>query len=942
MSQEKAQSGKWPDSPYKGLSYYEAEDQPLFTGRDAENEQVALLLGEGETRIMMLHGDTGCGKSSFLRAGLIPYLKDFSYEFLHRDGSADRPLRDPVFIVSSSNPLEKLALAIYQHATDEQKAKTSEHVRDMSEKQFVKTVGNDPEMMMQVLRHIASRTSDTLVLIIDQAEEVVTLSPEDSPSADRENFFQFLYLFSGRQINVKLLLSLRTEYVGRFISGIHPYTFNMKGFRDYYLQSLNDNALCEAIKWPTSTGDIPGYGNPRAKYRFSYEPGLAEHIAEELIKNNTIGSRLAVMQLICKRLYDAALKKAKKKAEWQIKREDYDELDGISNQLNSYIDEVLNERFKEENLYNGLARIELNSWKLVLFKLIDSHADGRVTKRYETQDALAAYAANEVRCQIPPKRILGFLSTRQILRREMESTLVQPSGRPTETSEAGAAEEEARDYEDGNKGSQFVVLYTLTHDAIGLALKEWKDAYDAIITTPGKYRLTYGVADRGDPIMLAADYAFDDLYQYPDQKKRPQPIVLNTVNDYLWDHQVLGFAGHKGFFKRLNFELVNSTTDPDRPSGQSTVESILGANAEPTTILSFPRNLVGEDMRQCSFDFAISNIFTGYSLITRPSVKRCFEPNEAVKSFPQVVNELSRMRIVAEDEAALGFVKGFYALTKLISRATRKHGSGINIPGQALNVADRSREQLFTMLDEEKIDVIVGTAPTRAYALQAGYPFYLDSTDLLYLVDSISRLNLDEHLRYDLLQVNQSLVVHNCWNLKVESAEWERDPELTRMLLRLASIALFTSSYVNKAQGEVIDYLQRENQWVIQKHMGKAVMQDTFSACYDFGLSDNYFNSYLDRCSRYFYNPEFSAGVSGGTSNPHKVYEKLVALRQRYYQLSEAIDVRIADSLWLNSVEVKSVRRLKEHARRHYNIYNYVDAVSALEQAGLLSGIPLN
>jgi hypothetical protein len=60
----------WPKDPYKGLTYYGPGDVPLFAGRDNDIDAVCGSIGLGNMRILLLHGLTGCGKSSFLRAGL--------------------------------------------------------------------------------------------------------------------------------------------------------------------------------------------------------------------------------------------------------------------------------------------------------------------------------------------------------------------------------------------------------------------------------------------------------------------------------------------------------------------------------------------------------------------------------------------------------------------------------------------------------------------------------------------------------------------------------------------------------------------------------------------------------------------------------------------------------------------------------------------------------
>ena len=78
-----------PDrSPYRGLAPMEAEDAGIFYGRDAPLvEAMDLLRGMRDgaaPRVLALLGASGAGKSSFLRAGLLPRLR--------RDDRAFRPL----------------------------------------------------------------------------------------------------------------------------------------------------------------------------------------------------------------------------------------------------------------------------------------------------------------------------------------------------------------------------------------------------------------------------------------------------------------------------------------------------------------------------------------------------------------------------------------------------------------------------------------------------------------------------------------------------------------------------------------------------------------------------------------------------------------------------------------------------------------------------------
>src|SRR5205085_9111613 len=70
----------WPRDPYKGLDYFSATDAPLFGQRETEINDMVALLCSFDTRAVLLHGGTGTGKSSFLRAGLCQRLRNLPAE----------------------------------------------------------------------------------------------------------------------------------------------------------------------------------------------------------------------------------------------------------------------------------------------------------------------------------------------------------------------------------------------------------------------------------------------------------------------------------------------------------------------------------------------------------------------------------------------------------------------------------------------------------------------------------------------------------------------------------------------------------------------------------------------------------------------------------------------------------------------------------------------
>ena len=151
--------------PYRGLLAFESGQTPFFHGRQAEREEVlsdlAALVTAGKTRLLVVAGASGTGKSSLVRAGAVPDIL----------ASGDEP---------------------WEHA--------------------IIRPGSDPQGTLTAA--LAAREDETrpFLLVIDQFEEIFT------HTRDREvrlAFARRLWTLASGGTRISCVLSLRVDFLGR-------------------------------------------------------------------------------------------------------------------------------------------------------------------------------------------------------------------------------------------------------------------------------------------------------------------------------------------------------------------------------------------------------------------------------------------------------------------------------------------------------------------------------------------------------------------------------------------------------------------------------------------------------------------------------------------------------------------------------------------------------
>jgi hypothetical protein len=439
----------WAAEPYRGLAYYGPEHALLFVGRDDDVDDCVHFLAEPRTRILLLHGQTGCGKSSFLRAGLIPALEErgFGYQFLREAPIQGEALGDPVFIRCGRDPVSRIAEAVFNFASQPYVAKTAtgpealdlssaklecQHVED-----FV-ALCSCSNGLLKAFRHLSEVLLHSLVVILDQAEEVITLTtPIDE---GRKRFFRFLQDFNTTGPNIKFVIALRKENFGEFLSYTQVDASVKSDVKHFLLRDLNYDEVLQAIKLPTKKTNIPPYGAPYNIYRFEFEDGLPEQIVDDLFEALPSGGVPLVMQLVCKDLFNEIKERAEPRV---IDKVLYESGNRVAGLIGRHITRALQEGIRKTLTVSYDIEIEERRWKMALYALVRRDSDGTVKTD--------VVSAERLRSAINGEGVAAHVET-------MLDWLTRPDTLILRRFSALGDE----------------LFYSLGHDAIGLALHEWK------------------------------------------------------------------------------------------------------------------------------------------------------------------------------------------------------------------------------------------------------------------------------------------------------------------------------------------------------------------------------------------------------------------------------------------------------------------------------------
>ncbi len=239
--------------PYKGMDYFDEADADLFVGREALTEklvervlQLTSPASPAQPRFFTIVGASGSGKSSLVRAGLVPALR-------WNKTSAHWPI---IIFTPSFHPLESLATSL---AGDlHSPALTARLIDDLSRDSQALGL-----FVHQELQIIADRY---LVVVVDQFEELFTLCHSE---AERSAFIQNLIDASSTPTaGAIVIISLRADFYPH-CSG-YPQLRDALAAHQEYIGAMSDPEMRRVIEEPARRG------------RWDFEPGLVELILQDV------------------------------------------------------------------------------------------------------------------------------------------------------------------------------------------------------------------------------------------------------------------------------------------------------------------------------------------------------------------------------------------------------------------------------------------------------------------------------------------------------------------------------------------------------------------------------------------------------------------------------------------------------------------------------------
>jgi hypothetical protein len=357
-----------PGNPFPGLRPFEPHESSLFFGRDEQCDD--LLARLGRRRLVAVVGMSGSGKSSLVRAGLLPAL---ARGYLPSAGSSwqiaiFRPGSDPVANLTR-------ALAARGLPGGGSADETEDDIRPVLD---ATSLG-----LVTAGRRLLQDSGDSLLVVADQFEELFRFGrigkPDDAIERSAACVDLLLNASLQEEIPIYVVLTMRSDYLGDCaqFTGL-PEALNDSQF---LVPRMTRAQLREAIESPAAVGGARI--TPRLVQRLLHEIDDLPASADESRATRQDQDQLPVLQHALMRMWEVSAAARERGEPIDLPHYEQPPVETLSHALDRHAEEVYQEL--PTDAHRDVAR-------LIFQQLTDRDAENREVRRPTPLSQLTAVA----------------------------------------------------------------------------------------------------------------------------------------------------------------------------------------------------------------------------------------------------------------------------------------------------------------------------------------------------------------------------------------------------------------------------------------------------------------------------------------------------------------------------------------------------------------------